>query len=71
MPDLFLPFLPGSLSPTSLLVLMSCQGPGLPGTEGVQGGVKALKWDGGGCFSGQLMLSGIRIWKQQFPSIKL
>lgn len=27
-------FLPGSLSPTSLLLLMSCQGPGLPRTEG-------------------------------------
>lgn len=31
-------FLPGSLSPTSLLLLMSCQGPGLPRTEGVRGG---------------------------------
>lgn len=31
-------FLPGSSSPTSLLLLMSCQGPGLPRAEEVRGG---------------------------------
>lgn len=38
--------LPGSLSPTSLFFLMSCQGPGPPRTWWVKGrGVKTPKWD--------------------------
>lgn len=63
--------LPGSLSPTSLLLLMRCQGPRLPRLRGHRGGVKALIWAGGGAIGELPMLFGMEIWKQQFCLIKL
>lgn len=64
--------LPGSLSPTSLLLLMSCQGPDQPGTEGIQGGLKSeYGAEGEAGVGGLLMLFGIGIWKQQLCLIKL